>query len=286
MHLPRLGALAKGKNIAAIATLSEELGFASLWCGDHVAFPWQTSSHYPYAAEGMYWNPTTPWVDPLVSLSWAGAVTSRIGLGTSILLLPLRPTLLVAKAVASLDHISNGRVLLGVGVGWLEEEFKLVGQTFADRGERTSEAIRVLKACWSNEKIEFHGRFHQLDAFAMEPKPVQGGRLPILCGGFSDAALRRVAEVADGWLPSHLVPEEYAKHLPRLRELAERQGRSLSDLYLATTPGREHPLTYDSVMRYEQLGVQLVVGDADFAGTLDNALASIEKVARDVRLGR
>lgn len=285
MHLPRRGALAVGEGVTSVAKLSEELGFDSLWTGEHPALPWEDPGTYPYTATGrMTWNPTTPWVDPFVSLAWAGAATKRIKLGTSVVLLVLRSPLITAKAVATLDSFSHGRVILGVGVGWLEAEYDLVGQRFADRGARMTEAIRLVKACWREERIEFRGDFFRLEPFAMNPKPAQLDRLPVLCGGYSDGTLRRVAEVADGWLPSHLLPDEYGHRLSKLRLLMERRGRSMSDLLLAAIPGKENPLTYDMAMRYAELGVNLVVADASFDGTLDEALRSIESVAAGVRL--
>lgn len=285
MHLPRRGPLATGQGIATIARRAEELGFDSLWTGDHVAFPWQEPKDYPYATSGrMTWSPNTPWADPFVSLSWAGALTSRIKLGTSILVLAMRSPVVVAKSVATLDLFTNGRVMLGVGAGWLEGEYELAGQSFADRGPRTTEAIRLLKACWRDERIEFEGKYFRFPPFAMAPKPAQGGKLPVLCGGYSDPAMRRVAEVADGWLPSHLLPQQYLAKLPKLREYVDRAGRSMSDITLAVTPGMEHPLDYDLAQGYAQAGLDLVVADADFSGTLDNAVASMEAVAKRVKL--
>ncbi len=285
MHLPRRGALATGEGVSVIAKRAEELGFDSLWTGDHVAFPWEEPKNYPYTSSGrMTWNPNTPWTDPLISLTWAAAQTSRIKLGTSILVLAMRSPVMAAKSIAILDYFSKGRVILGVGVGWLEGEYDLVGQSFADRGSRTTEAIRLLKACWRDEHIEFHGKHYDFPTFAMAPKPAQGGALPILCGGYTEPALKRVAAVGDGWLPSHLLPDQYAAKLPRLRALVEQAGRSMSDVTLAIIPGLEHKVDYDLAQRYADVGVELVVADADFTGTLDQAVASMEAVAKSVKL--
>lgn len=285
MHLPRRGPLATGEGVSTIARRAEELGFHSLWTGDHIAFPLEEPKNYPYSKSGrMTWNPTTPWADPFVSLSWAGAQTKQIKLGTSILILAMRSPVVVAKSVATLDLFTGGRVMLGVGVGWLEGEFELAGQSFADRGSRTTEGIRLLKACFGDEHIEFHGKHYDFPTFAIAPKPAQREKLPILCGGFSAPAMRRVAEVADGWLPSHLLPDEYAAKLVELRGYVERAGRSMSEITLAITPGQEHPIDYDLVQRYADVGLDLVVGDANFNGTLAEAVASMEAVARRCRL--
>lgn len=285
MHLPRRGPLATGEGVATIARRAEELGFDSLWTGDHIAFPWDEPKAYPYTASGhMTWSPTTPWADPFVSLAWAGALTRTIKLGTSILLLAMRAPVAVAKSVATLDLFTGGRVMLGVGVGWLEGEYELAGQPFADRGTRTTEAIRLLKTCWRDERIEFAGEHYRFPPFAMAPKPPQGDKLPVLCGGYTDAVLRRVAEVADGWLPSHLLPDEYAAKLVKLRENMERNGRSMSELTLAVTPGAEHAVTYELAQRYAEVGLHLVVADADFSGTLDAAVRSLEATAKRLKL--
>ena len=284
MHIPRRGALVTGPGVAAIARLSEELGFDSLWAGDHIAFPWEDKGGYPYTESGkMFWSADTPWADPLVSLTWAGAATTRIKLGTSIYILALRSPIAVAKTLSTIDVFTNGRMILGVGAGWLEGEFDIVGQSFKDRGSRTTEGIRAMKACWRDDRIELTGKHFNFPAFAMEPKPVQGDKLPVFCGGFSDPAMRRAAEVGDGWMPSHLKPDQYAAKLPKLREYVERAGRSMSDLTLVVT-GLGQPLTYDLAMRYADVGVSLILADADYNGSLDNAVASVKAVAKSVRL--
>ena len=284
MHIPRRGALANGEGVAAIARVSEELGFDSLWAGDHIAFPWDDKGGYPYTEDGkMFWSADTPWPDPLISLTWAGAATTRIRLGTSIYVLALRHPVAVAKTLSTIDVFTNGRMMLGVGAGWLKEEFEFVGQDFATRGGRTTEGIRAMKACWRDKQISLQGKYFNYAPFAMAPKPVQDNGLPVYCGGYSDAAMRRAAEVGDGWMPSHLKPDEYAAKLPKLREYVERAGRSMDDLTLLIT-ALGQPLTYDLAMQYAEIGVSLVIGDADFSGTLDEAVASVKSVAEAVGL--
>jgi probable F420-dependent oxidoreductase len=269
-----------------VATHAEGAGFTSLWATDHVALPLQSASRYPYSADGaLPWTPTIPYLDALTALSWVGAVTRRVRLGASILVLPMRPPLLVAKTVATLDYLSKGRMILGVGVGWLAEEFALLGQPFGDRGRRTVEAIRLLKACWSSDPVSFHGRFYDLPPFAMAPKPVQGARLPVLGGGEGDAALRRVAEACDGWHPLGLTPDQVKDRLGRLTEIAARAGRSMADLFLTARTGRAITLTRDMAARYAEAGVRLVLADVDYRQTtLAAALANIDTLARELRL--
>jgi probable F420-dependent oxidoreductase len=284
--LPGTGPLATPEALTAVAAAAEAAGFTSLWATDHVALPLRSASRYPYTQDGgMPWNPTIPYLDAFTALTWAGAVTRRVRLGTSILVLPMRPPLLVAKTVATLDYLSGGRMILGVGVGWLAEEFTLLGQPFRDRGRRTVEAIRLMKACWSDDPVSFHGRFYDLPPFAMAPKPAQGARLPVLGGGESDAALRRVAEACDGWHPLGLTPDQVKDGLRRLAGFTARAGRAMADLVLSARTGRTLVLTRDLAARYAEAGVRLIVADVDYRQTtLGAALAQIETLARELRL--
>jgi len=284
--LPSAGPLAAPDALMAVATLAEAVGYTSLWVTDHIALPEQSASPYPYRPDRKPpWPPTIPYLDAFTALTWVGAVTRRVRLGTSVLILPLRPPLIVAKAVATLDFLTGGRMILGVGAGWLKEEFDLLGQSFEDRGPRMKEAIRILKACWGPDPVSFQGRFYRLPPFGLDPKPAQGARLPVLGGGESDAALRRVAEVCDGWHPLNLLPEQVAERLGRLREWAARAGRSVSDFFLTARPGVSHPLTSDLAARYEALGIRLLVADLDYRRlTLPEALAQVAQLARTLRL--
>ncbi len=286
LTLPGTGALATAEALAAVATRAEALGFTSLWVTDHVAIPLTTRSRYPYNEDGrMPWDPAIPYLDAFTALSWVGAVTRRARLGTSVLVLPMRPPLLVAKTVATLDHLTGGRMMLAVGAGWLEEEFALLEQPFERRGRRMVEAIRVLKACWSGDPVSYQGEFYRLSPFAMDPKPVQRARLPVLGGGESDAALRRVAEACDGWHPLGLGPDQVGERLGRLRGFVARAGRSFSDLILTARPGLANPLTRDLATRYEALGVRLLVADVNYREmTLPEALANIERLAMELHL--
>ncbi len=284
--LPGAGPLATSAALTAVATLAESLGFTSVWVTDHIAIPERSASAYPYREDGKPpWPPTIPYLDAFTALTWVGAVTRTVRLGTSVLVLPLRPPLIVAKAVATLDHLTDGRMLLGVGAGWLKEEFDLLGQSFQNRGRRMKEAIRVLKACWAGDPVHFEGEYYQLPPFGMDPKPRQGSRLPVLGGGESDAALRRVAEVCDGWHPLNLSPEQIQERLGRLREFADRAGRKLTDLLLTARPGQTVVLTRDLASRYEAMGIRLLVADLTYRQlTLPEALTQVGHLAKALRL--
>lgn len=284
--LPGAGPLATPQALMAVATLAESIGFTSVWVTDHIAIPEQTVSHYPYREDHKPpWPANIPYLDAFTALTWVGAVTRTVRLGTSVLVLPMRPPLIVAKTAATLDALTEGRVILGVGAGWLREEFDLLGQPFGTRGRRMKEAVRVLKACWSDDPVSFEGEYFRLPPFGMDPKPRQGARLPVLGGGESDAALRRVAEVCDGWHPLNLTPEGVEERLRRLRDLVVQAGRRFSDLMLTARPGQQAILTLDLASRYEALGIRLLVADMNYRElTLPGALAQIGRLAKALRL--
>lgn len=286
--LPTVGPLATPGSLQAVATRAEALGFSSLWATDHIALPLESGSRYPYSGDGKApWDPSIPYLEAFTVLTWVAAVTRRVRLGTSVLVLPMRPPLLVAKAASTLDVLSGGRAILAVGVGWLAEEFALLDQSFHDRGRRIVEAIRLMKASWADDPVRFPGDFYRPSPFAMDPKPVQGPRLPVLGGGESDAALRRVAEVCDGWHPLGLGPDQVADRLGRLRQFVARTGRAMADLLLTARTGRQISLTRDLARRYEDVGVRLLVADIDYRRvTLPEALSQAEKLAAELRLTR
>jgi probable F420-dependent oxidoreductase len=184
-----------------VACRAEELGFDSVFIPEHVVFPVDPQGAYPYNEDGSFpYNTKARLYDPWVLLGHIAAVTSRIKLGTAVFLLPLRHPFLVARSVTTLDVLSNGRAMLGIGVGWLQDEFDLLGQDFHTRGARTNEAIQVLRALWREEAPEFHGRFFDFPPVHFEPKPPSDPHPPILVGGESPAAIGRAVRLGDGWI--------------------------------------------------------------------------------------
>ena len=207
--------------MARLAKSIEDIGYDQLDMFDHVVMGYPTDSR-----PAPIYPPQMPIMEALMVLSFAAAVTQRIGLGTEVLVLPQRQPVLVAKQISTLDTLSNGRVRLGVGVGWQEAEYEALSEEFADRGNRMDEAIRLLRACWAEEKIQFDGKYYQSNAISMEPKPPQGGTLPVWIGGNSKRALRRVGELGDGWLATAIVdPAKAASAVARIHEAAQRAGR-------------------------------------------------------------
>ncbi len=200
---------------------AEAAGFESLWGGEHVVLPSTIESKYPYTADGKIpAEPDTPIPDPLIWLAFAAAAAPTIRLGTCILIVPQRNPLVLAKELATLDRLSGGRVELGLGVGWLKEEFEALGVPWERRGARNDEYIEAMRALWAGPHAEFHGEFVDFGPVTCSPRPIQE-RIPILVGGDSDVALRRAARMADGYFPGEGDIGRLRALVQRLRETCE-----------------------------------------------------------------
>jgi len=185
-----------------LAQTAERVGVESLWTVEHVVIPVGYASTYPYDPSGKIPAPDQmPIPDPLVWLAYVAAVTKKIRLATGIVILPQRHPLYVAKEVATLDVLSNGRVIFGIGVGWLQEEFDVLGIPFAERAGRTAEMVRAIRSLWKDEAEPFHGKFHHWEKLESHPKPVQKPGVPIVVGGHTELAARRAARYGDGFFP-------------------------------------------------------------------------------------
>jgi probable F420-dependent oxidoreductase len=206
----------------------EEIGYDEIAVFDHVVMGYPTEDR-----KGPRYPPQMPILEAVVLMGQLAAVTERIGLSTEVLVLPQRQPVLVAKQISTIDLMSGGRVRLGVGVGWQESEFDALEEEFSNRGRRMDEAIRLLRAYWSDARIDFDGEFYTSTAMAMEPKPVQEGGPPIWIGGGSRAALRRTAELGDGWMGSAISDEgEIRDALSTIREHCEKIGRDPGEIGL------------------------------------------------------
>lgn len=220
--------------IDAVARAAEACGFATLWAGEHVVMVDQPTSRYPYADDGQIAVPAeADWLDPLIALSFAAAATTTIQIATGVLLLPEHNPVLIAKQAATLDKLSSGRLILGVGVGWSKDEFAALGGPFARRGARTAEYVQAMRALWRDEVCSWHGEFVDFDSIRVNPKPVRE-RVPVVVGGNSEAALRRAATWGDGWYGFNLhdVPDAVAT-AQRLAAHCEAAGRDRADLSLS-----------------------------------------------------
>ena len=226
------------EGIIKLAQAVEQIGFDQLDMFDHVVMGYGTATR----AAPMY-PPQMPIMEAIVMLSFIAAATNRIGLGTEVLVLPQRNPTLTAKQVSTLDTLSGGRVRLGVGVGWQESEYEALGEDFGNRGRRMDEAINLLRRYWSEKSVSANSQFYQFEAIAMEPKPPQGGKLPIWIGGSADATMKRVGELGDGWLAtSQMRDAEVVASKSKILEYVEAAGRDVSAIgfqMMLDTPPRD-----------------------------------------------
>lgn len=239
-------------HMVPVAKAAEEAGFDSIGISDHVVHPEEVKSPYPYTDDGsLRWEPFTDWPDPWVAVAAMATATEKIRFVTGVYVLPMRNPFVVAKAVGTAAVLSNDRLTLGIGTGWMADEFELLEQPFRKRGRRTDEMIEVLRKLWTGEMVEHHGTFYDFPRLEMSPAPKR--EVPILVGGLSDRALRRAATVGDGWISDRHTTEEIRGYVARLKE------------YRADSPRADRPLQIivscvdafdrDAYRRLEDLGV-------------------------------
>ena len=244
--------------IAAAAAMVEKLGYDSFWVPEHVLFFPEYESKYPYSEDGRIQGDPRSLLDPLTALTYVAANTSKIRLGTGICLVPQRNPVYTAKQVADLDYLSGGRVDFGIGIGWLKEEFNALGVPWTDRAGRTEECIGVMKTLWCDELSSYQGKYFSFEAAYQNPKPVQRPHPPLIFGGESRAALRRVATLGQGWFTFNVTPESLAQGIDILQPLLEEQGRTISDISISVTPDRKH-INQESLKRFEELGAEQII---------------------------
>ena len=263
-----------GENMVALARKAEEVGLESLWTFEHVVVPLDYESRYPYHESGKFpAAPETSFIDPLIALSHVAAVSKTLRLGTGINIVPQTNPLLLAKQAASLDYLSGGRLMLGVGAGWLAEEFAAMGTPFEGRGARFDDYLTAMKKVWSGDVVEHQSEFLDWSGFKSYPLPVQKPHIPLIIGGTSNAALKRVVAHGDGWITVG-TPEELAGPRERLNNFAAEAGRDMASIEITGTwiYVKEGA---DSRKQYEDLGVSrllipwLALGDADPLAGLD-----------------
>lgn len=225
--IPQANQFATPDAIRAVSRAVEELGFDSLWVSDHIIVP-EGSGYIP---EFM--------AEPLATLAFAAAETSHVTIGTSVLILPYRDPVFSAKFLSTVDYLSNGRLIVGVGAGWLEQEFEAMSVPFEERGPRTDEAIRVMRNLWETETSSFEGRWKRYTKMRMFPKgsASRRGTIPIWVGGGGEASIRRAAELGDGWHPINLSPEQLKGGVARYKALCEQYGRQPGPICLRHMPG-------------------------------------------------
>ncbi|WP_158852632.1 TIGR03619 family F420-dependent LLM class oxidoreductase [Saccharothrix deserti] len=252
--------------LAEVATLAEELGYESLWMGEHPFLPDPPGPHSPFSAQLQL-------VDPVIALTYLAGITSRIRLATGILILPLRNPIVLAKALASLDHLSGGRLTVGIGMGYIEHQARMFGIDFATRGARGREHLAAMRTLWHDAKPEFHGKyvdFHNVDA---HPRPVQQS-VPVVAGGHTVPALKLAATQCQGWYGFGCTPQAAAELVRQIEELGARHGRPehLGPLEITVTPPRG-PVSDSALRAYAAAGVHRVVTfpqlGLDLAGLID-----------------
>jgi len=252
-----VGPFSLPESLARLSQAAEAHGIESLWTVEHVVIPIGYQSAYPYSPSGkLPGGEGMPIPDPLLPLAFVAAVTKKIRLATGILILPQRHPAYVAKEMATLDLLSQGRAILGIGSGWLAEEFDVVGVPFRERGARTNEAIRALRSLWKPQAEAFDGKFYKWPAVESNPKPVQPGGVPIVVGGHSEAAARRAARLGDGFFPARGDRETLTRLFCVLREECAKVGRKPEDIELMTGAGSK--LDADGVKRLQDMGISRV----------------------------
>jgi probable F420-dependent oxidoreductase len=284
LRLPGAGPYARPEAITAFAQKAEELGFDSLWMTEHIALPVQLETKYPYREDGkFFWPPDTPYLDCIGVLTWASACTSRIKVGSSVLIAGWHEPITTAKALATLDNLNGGRTILGVGTGWMKEQFEMLHSPFETRGRRTTEFIALMKHLWSADTIDFQGEFFQYSGFKFYPKPLSKPSIPIWSGGKSDGVLRRVAAVGDGWHPVFIAPDELEEKIALLEKYLAEVGRSIDEITISARPFSQATLDKATVQRYADLGVELLIADTSFEHTnLQSMIDDLSKVADQV----
>jgi probable F420-dependent oxidoreductase len=228
------GSLAQPETITGLAQFAEEAGFHSIWLADHVVFPAQIESKYPFSATGKFPAPTAdPLLEPIAAMGVLAGATKRIRIGTAVLIIPYRNPVLLARMLITIDQFSGGRVILGAGVGWLKEEFEVLDTAdFALRGKVTDEYLEIFRALCAGGEVSFEGETYSFPAVHSVPGSVQRPHPPILIGGVSNPALRRVVQQGSGWLATALGAEQMSERLAALKRISADHDRRFEDLEL------------------------------------------------------
>lgn len=302
VSLPTVGPIAEREFVLETARAADRLGFHSVWVTDHVVIPKDRKSEYPYkrSTTEIFFTPGITWLDPVSTMGVVAGATERVLIGSGILVLPYRNPVVLANEMSTLDRLSEGRMILGIGAGWLAEEFDALGVPPEDRGPRTDEYIRAMKVLWdSGSPVSFAGRFVNFTDVVLATQPSRAGGPPIYVGGNTKAALRRAGALADGWLGMEIWVEEIAEIRARLESAAKEADRDPSDVALSLRRGVKPPFEIsdflperrsiagsarevaDELLRYRDEGVSTMI--LDLAMLPAEAIRTMEWLASEVK---
>ena len=251
---------AAGGDIAEIARATEAAGFESLWIPEHPVIPAAMKTVFPFTEDGKLPEHYGRWADPFIGLAAAAAVTKRIKLGTGICLIPERDTLITAKTVASLDLLSGGRFLFGIGAGWLREETEVMGSRFGTRWKRTREGIEAMRALWTKGTASYEGELVRFESVRCEPRPAQKPYPPVILGAHGPKALERVARSYDGWMPLVQDADQLKRDVATIRKLLKENGRpeNAAQISPLVEPKGDGPTT-DELKRLRDAGADRII---------------------------
>jgi probable F420-dependent oxidoreductase len=233
VFLPVSGRAAVPEVLTEAAQQAERLGFSSVWAAERMVNPWSMSTEYPYKADSQWFvPPEAPFLETLTALTFLAGVTEKVQLGASVIVLPYRHPLFTARVATSIDTLSKGRLILGVGIGWMPEEFAALGINFKARASMSAEQLEIFNLLWSQERPEFHGKHYDFDPVAVNPRPVQQPRFPVWIGGESEPARRRAAKYGDAWFSYFvkITPEDLVDRFGQIRGMAEEAGRDPGEI--------------------------------------------------------
>jgi probable F420-dependent oxidoreductase len=296
IHLPHLGRQASRQALLDFARHADDLGFHSGWVSDHIAWPKEIQSKYPYTDDGSFAPPPDmPWLDPIGTLFFVAACTERMQLGGTVLILGYRPPMLTAKAMASLDVLSGGRAILGVGVGWMKEEFDVLGMPYDHRGKRADEQLALFEQVFTESAPSFHGEFYDVPEIGFEPKPVHG-HIPVWVGGDTEPAFRRVVRSGDAFHAAFQPVADVDAAWRRIGELLDDAGRDRAAVRLSVRlyldPGEQMTASksiggsnaqmVDTVGAWSAIGVDHILLDPVAPGGVAGRRAAMEAFMTEV----
>jgi probable F420-dependent oxidoreductase len=266
----RQGVMTNPAWVRAFVKTVEAAGLESLWTVEHPIVAENYERLYSYSADGSApFNPETEMCDPLEWLAFAAGVSETLKLGTGVLLLPLHAPIILAKRAATLDALSGGRLILGVGMGWQREEYQTIGVPYEERGGRLDDGIAAVRALWTQSPATYHGKYYDFERVFSDPKPAQAAGVPIVIGGSTAFAARRAGRIGDGFFPHAISPDDFAARLETMRAAAKEAGRDPAAIELSVSPAAWEPDAWSerAVLRaYADLGVSRFVCSAGQAG--------------------